>query len=390
MLHKILSCLDNNSKGDVFAIVMGMFDWKQAFDRQCPKLGVESFMRNGVRPSLIPMLINYFQDRKMFVKWKGEVTEMRNLNGGGPQGCTWGILEYLSQTNNNVDFIPPDERYKFIDDLTTLEIVNLLSVGLTSYNFKTHIASNIPTHNQVIPAQNLKSQEYLEKLNKWSEDNKMMLNLDKTKTMIINYTDNYKFTTNLHLSDKNIEVVSKTKLLGVILTNDLKWSANTNYLIKKAYACMRMIHKLVEFDMPTSEMVLIYILYIRSIIEQSCQIWHSSLTQEDSDNLERVQKTALKTILGNDYISYEDALSETDLSTLSERRDALCLKFAVKSHKCSKTSDMFPLNRVISNTRLPQEKFQVFRGNTSRFDKSAIPYMQKLLNEHFKEGAKKP
>ena len=60
----------------------------------------------------------------------------------------------------------------------------------------------------------------------------MMLNLDKTKTMIINYTDNYKFTTNLHLSDKNIEVVSKTKLLGVILTNDLKWSANTNYLVK--------------------------------------------------------------------------------------------------------------------------------------------------------------
>ena len=71
MLHKILTSLDRNSKGDIFAVVVGMFDWKQAFDRQCHKLGVESFIRNGVRPSLIPLLINYFQDRKMFVKWWG-------------------------------------------------------------------------------------------------------------------------------------------------------------------------------------------------------------------------------------------------------------------------------------------------------------------------------
>ena len=119
-------------------------------------------------------------------------------------------------------------------------------------------------------------------------------------------------------------------------------------------------------------------------------IKNSKETEEDSDNLERVQKTALKIILGNDYISYEDALSETDLSTLFERRDDLCLKFAVKSRKCSKTADMFPLNEVISNTRIPQNKFQVFRGNTVRFDNSAIPYMQKLLNQHFNESAKKP
>ena len=46
---------DNNAKGDVFAVVANLIDWNNAFPRQCPKLGVESFIRNGVRPSLIPL-----------------------------------------------------------------------------------------------------------------------------------------------------------------------------------------------------------------------------------------------------------------------------------------------------------------------------------------------
>ena len=62
MLHIILAMLDNNSKGDVFAVVANLIDWNNAFPRQCPKLGIESFIENGVRPSLIPVLINYFQE----------------------------------------------------------------------------------------------------------------------------------------------------------------------------------------------------------------------------------------------------------------------------------------------------------------------------------------
>ena len=80
---------------------MSMVDWAQAFDRQSHKLGVESFIENGVRPALIPVLISFFENRKMKVKWKGFTSSSRNLNGGGPQGGTLGIEEYLSQSNEN-------------------------------------------------------------------------------------------------------------------------------------------------------------------------------------------------------------------------------------------------------------------------------------------------
>ena len=71
MIHIILTSLDNNSKGDIFAAIASLIDWKQAFNRQDPTLGIQSFINNGMRPALIPMLINYFQKRQGFVKLKG-------------------------------------------------------------------------------------------------------------------------------------------------------------------------------------------------------------------------------------------------------------------------------------------------------------------------------
>ena len=84
-----------------------MIDWKQAFDRQCPTLGVLGFVENGVRKALVPLLVSYFQDRRMIVKWHGVESSLKMLKGGGPQGGLWGILEYLGQSNNNTTSINP-------------------------------------------------------------------------------------------------------------------------------------------------------------------------------------------------------------------------------------------------------------------------------------------
>ena len=142
-----MTALDNNSRKDIFAVIANLIDWNNAFPRQCPKLGIESFMRNGVRPAIIPVLINYFQNREMTVKWHSCHSLPRKVNGGGPQGATLGLLEYLSQSNNSADMVSDSDRFKFIDDLSVLEIVNLLTVGLTSYNLKQQVPADITVHN---------------------------------------------------------------------------------------------------------------------------------------------------------------------------------------------------------------------------------------------------
>ena len=101
----------------------------------------------------------------MKVKWQGQMSSERELNGGGPQGSTFGLWEYLSQSNDNADCVDEADRFKFVDDLSFLEIIYLLNVGMSSYNIHTHVPSNIPSHNQVIQRSNLKSQEQLEIIN---------------------------------------------------------------------------------------------------------------------------------------------------------------------------------------------------------------------------------
>ena len=117
------------------------------------------------------------------------------MPGGGPAGATFGILEDLSQTNNNADFIEPQYRYKFIVDMSVLEIVNLLTVGLTSYNVKYQVPSDISVNNNYIPPESVKSQSYLDKINQWTEENLMMINNKKTKNMIFNFSRKYQYYT---------------------------------------------------------------------------------------------------------------------------------------------------------------------------------------------------
>ena len=119
--------------------------------------------------------------------------------------------------------------------------------------------------------------------------------------MLFNFTYNYQFTTSFTHSGGQIDVIDQTKLLGTIITSDLKWAKNTEFLVKKANARMRLLHKIAEFPPPTEDLLTIYNSYIRSILEQSCTVWHSSLTQDDSENLLRVQKSALRIILGDEY-----------------------------------------------------------------------------------------
>ena len=80
--------------------------------------------------------------------------------------------------------------------------------------------------------------------------------------MIFNFTKNYQFTTRLALSGENVEVVSETKLLGTIISDNLTWNSNTANIVKRTNARMLLLRKLSEFGTPVSDLKTIYISYI--------------------------------------------------------------------------------------------------------------------------------
>ena len=59
---------------------------------------------------------------------------------------------------------------------------------------------------------------------------------------------------------------------------------------------------------------------MRSIMEQSCVVWHGSLTAENWKDLERVQENALRIIYKNECTQYKEALEDINLESLEDRR----------------------------------------------------------------------
>ena len=383
LLHKILKSLDINSSSKSMAVILTMVDWSKAFDRQSHKFGIQSFIENGVRPGLISILMSFFINRKMTVKWKGLLSSLHSLPGGGPQGDNLGIEEYLSQTNGNTSFLEEDENFKFIDDLSLLEILNLVSIASSIYEVEEHVPSDIGIDNKYIDSSNIKTQDYLDKIQDWTYKKKMKLNVQKTDYMIFNFSKENQFNTRLKLEDTLLNQVHSKKLLGLIISDDLSWKANTASLVKRAYSRMIILKNLYSFGVPLEDLVEIYTLYIRSVLEQSAVVWNSSITQGEKLELERVQKVALRIILKDQYSHYSNALNLTGLETLSQRREKLSLNFARKCVRNPLTQDMFPLNRIKVNTRRP-EKYHVPFARTDRYGHSAIPYMSRLLNKSSK------
>ena len=97
----------------------------------------------------------------MTVKWHGHTSTTRDLPGGGPQGCTLGLIGYKSNSNKNAQHIPQNRKFKFVDDLSFIEKLNLILLRLTSYNFRNHVASDVGIDQNYLPNENIKSQNFL-------------------------------------------------------------------------------------------------------------------------------------------------------------------------------------------------------------------------------------
>ena len=95
-----------------------------------------------------------------------------------------------------------------------------------------------------------------------------------------------------------------------------------------------------------------------------------------------MQKSAMKIILGKNYISCRQSHLKLCILSLSERREEPCLQFALKCTKNPRTQTTFLQNKKIHKMGIRnQEKYISNHANTERLKQFSILYMQNLLNE---------
>ena len=224
LMDRVLQLLDNNNNES--AVIAALVDWSSAFDRQDPTLAIQKFIKMGVRSSLIPILASYLTDREMQVRYNDSYSGTHSLPGGGPQGSLVGLIEYFVQSNDNADSVDPDLRFKYVDDLSVLELVML--AGLVSeFNFKQQVASDIGIDELYVAGENLTTQETLNNIAEWTDINKMKLNEDKTNYMVFSRSE-IEFVTRLYLNKTTLDRVEAVTLVSVWVTTWLDWQKNTS------------------------------------------------------------------------------------------------------------------------------------------------------------------
>ena len=107
---------------------------------------------------------------------------------------------------------------------------------------------------------------------------------------------------------------------------------------------MELLRQMANFTKSTKDKMHIYKVYIRSVLEQSCVVWHHKISKVSEKELERVQKVAVRLITNNKKQSYNENLKELNIETLKERREVLSARFADKYIKNPRTKKMFPHN----------------------------------------------
>ena len=148
-----------------------------------------------------------------------------------------------------------------------------------------------------------------------------------------------------------------------------------------------MLRRLKNLGASECEILDVYYKQVRSVLEMAVPVWQAGLTQQEVKQIERVQRTAMYIILGDNYSSYGDALNLLERDKLSDRRYVICENFVKKAIKHPKYQNWFALNTdVPPNFKTRSDKssqinmYYPVKTRTDRYSKSPLPYLTNILN----------
>ena len=135
---------------------------------------------------------------------------------------------------------------------------------------------------------------------------------------------------------------------------------------------------------PAGKLVRVYTTCVRPILEFSCEVWHYSLAQYLSDEIESIQRRALRIIFPD--LKYEDALVTAGVVSLFLRRKTISEKLFVQmcdDETSHKLHSLVPPRHKTGYSLRNDNCLSIPKHRTSRFANSFI-MAGKAYNSSFK------
>lgn len=272
---------------------------------------------------LLHWTYSFLEGRSQCVKIGNITSEWKKNKGAVPQGTLFGMEGFIVHID---DLQLINEIIKYVDDATTFE-------SIPSYNIA---HSNMPLN--------------LKMLETWTEANEMKLNTKKTKEMCFSFSK-ARYLPDSFIDGHKIEQVKSFKLVGVEVSENLSWNNHIESIVKKNNCKLYYLKLLKRSGVSPKELIMFYTSIIRSAIEYAAPVWGNGLPGYLMDNLENLQKRAMRTIFPD--LQYKNALTTALLPSIATRIDNICRNFFQKiQHPDDRIHHLLPEKAVnYHNTR---------------------------------------
>lgn len=256
-------------------------DLKKAFDTVNHNILLQKLGKYGIRGLPLQLLQNYLTNRYQYTVINHSKSEYCPITCGVPQGSTLGPLLFLIYVND-LPLASNKINTKLFADDTVLTI---------SHKCIKNLNNNM--------------NEELHKIDNWMKINKLSLNYNKTKCMLIT-TQKSQLLLDISIGNHSIEQVSSLKYLGVIFDDKLCWKQHIQHICSKLSSGSWALLRLRNY-VSLSTLKMVYYSLVYSHLQYCITTWGLAAANA-LDPLEKLHKRIVRIITKSPYQSHTTPL----------------------------------------------------------------------------------
>ena len=296
LINMVDRWLSNMNSGKMTGVAF--VDLRKAFDTVNHEILLKKLYDIGATDGTVKWFRSYLTQRTQKVLFKGSMSTALPVNTGVPQGSILGPLLFIIFINNMCNVIKYGDISMYADD-TTLSVKGDNAVDISR-----------------------KLKLDLEALVIWLRNNKLFLNTDKTKIMLVgtgaklNHVQCDSFS--VKIDECELENVVKYKCLGVLVDNELNWHKHVNNVIQKVFCKIALLRRLKPY-LDVDTLNVLYKALVQPHFDYCSVAWYGRF-KEDCVKLDVIQKRCARIILSADYYTPSESMfSELGWERLSDR-----------------------------------------------------------------------
>lgn len=272
-LFDIINCIEKDKSNRLKKTAALFIDLKKAFDTVDLEILVMKLKRIGFTSAPLQWISSFVNNRRQVVEVNGFISDQCEIKLGVPQGSVLGPLLFLLYINSLSEIQLGGNLFLYADDIALIY----------------HRGSA----EQIQSAIN----RDLEKLSIWTTENRLTINVDKTKYMIFNSVSNIQ----INYNNKIIDKVDSIKYLGVIIDSRLSFKKHiesTKIKLSRIAGIFWRISKYISFQ--TKRML--FFAFFSSVLEYGLEFYGVACSST-MKQIQLVQNRAIKNLYNIDRLT---------------------------------------------------------------------------------------